>query len=584
MEKPYKELLTGIATSAGIAIGRAYILRGDCVKVEERDILEADIAAEITRFEDAVERAKADIKRIRHELNEDAAADIFETHYMLLEDVVVIQETIDKIRQLKKNADFVFFQHIQEYHEKLKRVNHDYFSERATDLADIRRRVIRHLQGDNWQYLNNLKEPRIIVAHELTPSDTIHFNREKVLGFVTDIGGKTSHAAIMSRALEIPAVLGLEILTETVCQNQMLIIDGREGKVIVEPSADLLEQYRQTQKQQEKQCERLSQIKDLPCRTLDGKDIDLVANLEMPEEIDTVLHYGARGIGLYRTEYLFLAKDELPTEEEQLAAYQNVADRLYPDPIIIRTADLGGDKSPASFEIPREDNPFLGWRAIRICLQKTDMFKTQLRAILRVSAKGNVKIMFPMITCVEELTACLVLLDEAKAELDTAGLPYDGDMEVGTMVETPSAAIMAHILAEKIDFLSIGTNDLIQYTLAADRNNERIAYLYENSPPAIFHMIKRVIDAGHSKGVWVGMCGEMARDPRAVLILLGLGLDEFSVNPTSVPEIKNIIRSVSYTDAAQIAKKIMGMQTAHEIKEYMEKQLRSRFSELDIAL
>jgi phosphotransferase system enzyme I (PtsI) len=405
-------------------------------------------------------------------------------------------------------------------------------------------------------------------------------DRRKILGFATDMGGRTSHAAILARALEIPSVLGLGNLTEIVTQDQTIIVDGNRGEVFIEPSPSTLKVFRKLQKEYSAFEQELANISELPCQTLDGKAIELAANLEFPGELDSVIAHGAKGIGLYRTEYLYLARPELPSEEEQYQAYQEVAARIYPNSVIIRTADLGGDKSPRSLPIPREENPALGWRAIRICLKEIDMFKAQLRAILRASVRGNVKIMFPMITSIEELYQSLELLDSVKVELRIEGIPFNAAIEIGTMIEVPSAAIMSDVIAAKVNFLSLGTNDLIQYTLAVDRSNERISYLYENFPPAVLRLIKQVIDAGHRKGIWVGLCGEMASDPQAILILVGLGLDEFSVSPVALPKIKQIIRSIEYAEAAEIAQRILAMETGSEIQKYIEVIMAEKFKHL----
>lgn len=582
MVQKYKYLLEGISASPGIAIGRVYLLTGGIIKIEERDLEDSEIELEVEKLLNAIAKAKEDIVLLRERASQKLGLEngkIFDVHQMLLEDNIIIDQIIDSIRTEKKNAELVFFRFMNHYQAKLEQLKDEYLKERAADIIDVKRRVIRHIQGKRHDYLAALSEPRVIIARELTPSDTLALDRKKILAFATDFGGRTAHAAIMARALEIPSVLGLEHITDVVLQNSLVIVDGNNGQVIIEPSPATLEKYRALQRDYDHYEEKLSYFKELPCRTLDGKDIELSANLEFPAEIGSVLSHGAKGIGLYRTEYLYLAKDNLPTEEEQYAAYKSVAEQIAPNSVIIRTADLGGDKSPQSLEMPQEDNPFLGWRAIRICLRETEMFRTQLRAILRASVSGNVKVMFPMISCVEELIQCLDLLEETKQELRDRGIPFDEHLEVGTMIEVPSAAVMTSVIASKVSFLSIGTNDLIQYTLAADRSNERIAYLYENFPPAVIRLIKQVVDAGHRRGVWVGMCGEMAGDPKAILFLIGLGLDELSVSPVAIPKIKQIIRSINYAEATQIAQKVLQMETSHEIQEYIENVMENKFKD-----
>lgn len=417
MVQQYKFLLKGISASPGIAIGQVYLLTGGIIKIEERDLADSEIQPEIAKLKEAIQAAKSDLtkiwKRASKKLGEKDAR-IFEVHQMFLDDNIFIQQVINAINQEKKNADLVFYRQMNQYQKQLEKLDDENFKERATDIYDVKRRVIRHIQGKRHDYLAQLSEPRVIVARDLTPSDTIMLDRQKILAFATDYGGRTSHAAIMARALEIPSVLGLEHISEVVRQHSQIIVDGNRGEIIIEPSEKTLEEYRRRQTEYQTYEHNLINIKDLPCRTLDGKDIELSANLEFPDEIESVLSHGAKGVGLYRTEYLFLAQDKLPSEEEQYQAYKSVAEKIYPNTVIIRTADLGGDKSPHALEIPDEDNPFLGWRAIRICLKETEMFKAQLRAILRASAIGNVKIMFPMISCVEELNQCINLLNQAK--------------------------------------------------------------------------------------------------------------------------------------------------------------------------
>ncbi|MBN2092408.1 phosphoenolpyruvate--protein phosphotransferase [candidate division KSB1 bacterium] len=583
MEQKYKHLLKGISASPGIAIGKVFHLRGDVIKIEERDLDESEVEQEIEKFKNAIEEAKADLRKLTKHASRKLGvgnATIFDVHRMLLEDETIVGQTIEIIRSEQKNADLIFFRQMNQFQKKMEQLNDEFFKERATDIIDVKRRVLQLIQGERrGDYLARLSTPHIIVARELTPSDTITLDRRKILAFATDIGGRTSHAAIMARALEIPSVLGLKNISELIAPNDRIIVDGNHGEVIINPSPETLDKYRKLQGDYYDYERKLTKIRELPCRTLDGKDIELSANLEFPDEIESVISHGAKGIGLYRTEYLFLAREELPSEEEQFQAYDSVASKIYPESVIIRTADLGGDKSPDSLKIPQEDNPFLGWRAIRICLKETEMFKAQLRAILRASARGNVKIMFPMITTIEELDQCIQLLNEAKQELDSLKQSYNANIDIGTMIEVPSAAIMTDVLAKRISFLSIGTNDLIQYTLAADRGNERIAYLYENVPPAVIRLIKQVVESGHKRGVWVGMCGEMASDPLAIMILVGLGLDELSVSPIALPEIKQIIRSIKFSDAAHIAQKVMQMENGAEIKKYIRKVMAKRFKD-----
>lgn len=572
--------LKGIAASPGIVIGKAFALTGDVVKVEERNILPDEVSDEIKKFYQAIEVTRKELADIQVQAKQKVgkeAEKIFDTHQMLLEDRVVNEETIAKIQNECKNADFAYYQVMQKFQNSLEKVNNEYFMGRVADIKDVKRRLIRNIQGKEPHYLNCLTNPAIIVARDLTPSDTVLLDRHKVLAFATDRGGKTSHAAIMARSLEIPSIVGLEEITEAVETGDILIIDGNEGIVIVNPNSSEMDKYMKMREQYHEITKELSKIRDLPSRTLDGKDVELSANLEFPDDINSIITYGARGIGLFRTENLYLTKTELPTEAEQFEEYYKVAEKVSPYPVIIRTLDIGGDKKSPSLEIPEEDNPFLGWRAIRLCLEKENLFKTQLRAILRSSVMGNVKIMLPMISCLEEIYQAKSILEQVKVELRSQKIPFDENIEIGAMIEIPSAAIMADAIAEEVDFLSIGTNDLIQYTLAVDRGNVHVANLYKRLPPSVLRMIQKIVEAGHEKGVWVGMCGEMAADPLATLILLGLDLDELSVSPSMLPEVKKIIRLVTFEDAEKIADKALEMKTSEQIETYVRNVLSTRY-------
>ncbi len=572
--------LKGIAASPGIVIGKVFLLTGDVIKVEERSIPEEEVGREIEKFKHAVEQTRRELSEIQSHARKTMGKEgerIFDAHQLLLSDNVIYEETINKIQQECKNADFAYHEVMQKFQDSLEQVNNDYFLGRVADIRDVKRRLIRNIQGREPRYLNGITTPAVIVATDLTPSDTVMLDRQKVLAFATNKGGKTSHAAIMARSLEIPSVVGLVNITEQVRTGDTVIIDGNEGVAIIHPTAVEINKYAKLRARYDEETKALSAIRDLPCRTLDGKDVELSANLEFTGEINSILNYGARGIGLFRTENLFLTRTDLPTEEEQFEEYYYVAEKISPYPVIIRTLDLGGDKKAPSLDIPEEENPFLGWRAIRLCLEKKDVFKTQLRAILRASVLGNVKIMFPMISCLEEIIRAKDLIEEAKDELRAKKIPYDEHIEVGVMIEIPSAAIMADVIAEEVDFLSIGTNDLIQYTLAVDRNNVKVANLYKRLPPSVLRIIKDVVEAGHNKGVWVGMCGEMAADPLATLILLGLDLDELSVTPSRLPEVKKIIRNVHFEDAQKIAEKALQMKTSEQVETYMHNVMLTRY-------
>ena len=434
--------------------------------------------------------------------------------------------------------------------------------------------------GGKQLSLTNLKEKVIIIAYDLSPSDTAVMHKKNVIGFATDIGGRTSHTAIMAKSLEIPAVVGLERVTSVVRNGKTVIVDGNRGLFIAEPSKRTLDRYTAQKKRYEKLEKELSTLKNLPCETLDGHRVELSANIELPEEVPSVLKHGADGIGLYRSEYLYINRVDLPNEEDQFRAYKEVARKMGSRRVIIRTLDIGGDKFLSQLEIPREMNPFMGWRAIRFCLARPEIFKMQLRAILRASTFGNLKIMYPMISGVEEIRQANAILEEVKSDLKKRKIPFDRNIEVGAMIEIPSAALTSDILAKEVDFFSIGTNDLIQYALAVDRVNEKIAYLYEPAHPAVLRLIRDVIHNGHKNGIWVGMCGEMAGDPALVLILLGMGLDEFSTSPILLPEIKKIIRAFTLKEAKKMAEKALTFGTGKEIAQFAGDVLRKALPEL----
>ncbi|RMF62824.1 MAG: phosphoenolpyruvate--protein phosphotransferase [Calditrichaeota bacterium] len=584
-EKLDTYVLQGIPTSPGIAVSKVFLLQGETVKIDSTKIEEDEVDEEVEKFVSAVQKARHEVKTLQSRVARRIGAEnakIFDVHKMLLGDSVVIEETINNIKKAKKRAEYAFYEVMERYQSTLSNSSKEFFQSRISDLKDVKRRVIRHIQGDRTDYLNRLEGSAVIVARDLTPSDTVGLDKRKVLGFATDLGGRTSHAAIMARSMRVPAVVGLHKASSLVRDGDRIIIDGFEGKVIIRPDEKTIKHYRQLQARQVRFESSLTELRDLPAITLDGKEIELSANLEFSDEVDAVKSAGARGVGLYRTDYLYLSKSQLPTEEEQVEEYAKIVQKIAPDPVIIRTMDLGGDKQPQSILIPPEENPFLGWRAIRISLERQDIFREQLRAIFRVSALGSVKILLPMISTLDELYECKEIISRVKAELSKEKIPFDPNVEIGVMIEVPSAALLADKIATEVDFLSIGTNDLVQYLLAVDRGNERIAYLYKHLHPAVLRLIRDVIDAGHRAGVWVGMCGEMACDPLATLILVGLDLDEFSVSPLSVPEIKKIIRGTDYREAARIAKKAMGFDTASEVERFMTKIMRKKFKDIKL--
>ncbi len=569
-------ILKGIPAAPGIVIGRAYIFGREDLNVEKTPIGEEQVPLEISRFEDALIQTRQEIialqKKIAQEMGSEHG-EVFDAHLLVLEDRMLIEEVISKVKKDKLAVDFVFSEVLKRYAGVFSRIEDEYLKERISDINDVGRRILRNLLGRKRKGLSDLEEEVIVIAHDLSPSDTATMHKNKVIGFVTDIGGKTSHTAIMAKSLEIPAVVGLEVGTEKIKNGDLVIVDGSSGVVIVAPDPDTLRKYEVREEKFKGINAAFVTIKDLPAKTLDGKVVTLAANIEFPEEIPSILQHGADGIGLYRTEYFYMNRRDLPTENEQFEAYEKVANSFGDKPVIIRTMDLGGDKFISQLNIPKEMSPFMGWRAIRFCLARPDIFKAQLRAILRASIHGNLKVMFPMISGIEELRRSKELLEECKVELKKEGRQYNDKLEVGAMIEVPSAALTSDVLSKEVSFFSIGTNDLIQYALAVDRTNEKIAYLYEPTHPAVLRLIKSVIDAGHRSNIWVGMCGEMSGEPSLALLLLGLGLDEFSMPSASILEIKNIIRSVSFSDAQKIAQEALSLPTGPDVEKFLKEKL-----------
>ncbi len=568
--------LKGIPASPKIAIGRAFVYERE-VKVERRKIGEAEVKGELKRFEEAVRKSKEQLNRLRKKTAMDIGekeANIFLAHRLMLEDPTFLNEVRKNIES-GKNAEAAVQDATKNLVSMFEKMKDEYFRERAIDVQDVGERVIRNLTGRSVGTLADLREKVILIAETLTPSDTANMNKENVLGFATDKGGLTSHVAIISREYGIPAVVGLGNITKNVKPDDMIIVDGNEGVVIVNPDEATLKRYRAEKVRLERREAELKRIAMLPAVTLDGHKVEVAANIGGPMEVDFVLSQGAGSVGLFRTEFLYRGRSSLPTEDEQFKAYKTVAEKMKGRPVIIRTLDIGGDKPPPYLKMPRELNPFLGWRAIRISLDRPDIFKTQLRAILRAGVYGDLKVMYPMISSVEEVRAANDLLEESKRELESRGIPF-GDVEVGIMIEVPSAAIIADSLAREVKFFSIGTNDLTQYTLAVDRTNERISRLFDTFHPALLRLIKGVIDASHAAGIWTGMCGEFAGDPLATPLLLGLGLDEFSMNAISIPKVKEVVRSLKYSDAREMAEKALNLSTIEETRELAKEFLAER--------
>lgn len=576
--------LKGIGVSPGIAIGKVFVLHsGDSFNLPKRSVTPDQISNEIARFEDALTQTRTDILGIRRKLSDQIgreSSDIFTAHLLILEDRTLIEDVIEVIKNEKVGAEYAFVAVIQRYFQAFSQINDEYLKERISDIRDVGRRLLGNLCGEEKKRLEEFKEKVVIVSHDLSPSDTAMLDKSKVLAFVTEIGGPTSHTAILGRSLEIPAIVGSERITSEVSNGTNIIVDGTHGTIIVDPDQGTLDRFCSAEGRFLQLTGELDKLRELPAETLDGRRVTLAANIEFHHEIPSVISHGAEGVGLYRTEYLYMNRVSLPTEDEQYESYRKVAQTMHPHPVIIRTLDLGGDKFASTLEIPHEVNPYMGWRAIRFCLARKDIFKTQLRAILRASVHGKIKVMYPFISDIHEVRASREILSEAKAELDRENVPYDKNLQVGIMIEIPSAALASDVLAQEVDFFSIGTNDLIQYVLAIDRVNEKVAYLYEPTHPAIIRLIDRVVQSGHEHNIWVGSCGEMSADPKIAVLLLGLGIDEISASPMALPKIKKAIRSIKYSDAQEIAKKALTFQTGREIEQFLAEKLKDICKEL----
>jgi len=566
---PKETRFEGAGVSPGIALGKVHVVRDEFDEVVRYPIASSQVPDEIGRFETALIQTRMQILEMQQRIAESIGAKdaaIFDAHLLVVEDRTLIDEVLRKLETDLCNVEWVFQEVATRYAETLNKIDDPYLRERALDIQDVTKRVIRNLQGKAPKTFIPLDEPHILVTHNLTPSDTASIDRANVLGIATDLGSRTSHTAILARSLNIPAIVGLHDITAKLETGQQVLLDGNDGWLILDPMPETLAQYAKIESRRARITAQLKELRETTSTTRDGRHIVLSANIELPEDVDAVKANGAEGIGLYRTEFLYLNRPTLPTEEEQYRTYRKVAERVCPDPLIIRTFDLGGDKlAPGTVDIGDELNPFLGWRAIRFCLENVEIFKTQLRAILRASAVGNVKIMFPMISGVDELRRATAVLEECKEELRNSKMDMAERLEVGAMIEIPSAAICASVLASEVDFFSIGTNDLIQYALAVDRVNEKIAHLYEPTHPAIVRLLKMIADAAHANKLWVGVCGEMAGDVALVPLLLGLGMDELSAAATLVPRVKRAVQSLTIPECRELVEETFKLNTASEI-------------------
>jgi len=559
----------GVGVSPGMACAKIHVVRDDLDDVVRYRIAPSQAPDEIGRFETALIQTRMQILEMQQRIAESIGAKdaaIFDAHLLVVEDRTLIDEVLRKLETDLCNVEWVFQEVATRYAETLNKIDDPYLRERALDIQDVTKRVIRNLQGKAPKTFLALSEKHILVAHNLTPSDTASINRVNVLAVATDLGSRTSHAAILARSLNIPAVVGLHDITTKLETGQHVLVDGSDGLLIVDPAPETIAHYAESESRRAKVTAQLKELRTTRSTTRDGRHIVLSANIELPEDVEAVAANGAEGIGLYRTEFLYLNRSTLPTEQEQFETYRKVAERVRPDPLIIRTFDLGGDKlAPGTVDTTDEQNPFLGWRAIRLCLENLDIFKPQLRAVLRASAVGNIKIMFPMISGLEELRRAKAVLAECREELHRSGVPLPEKIDVGAMIEIPSAAICANSLAPEVDFFSIGTNDLIQYALAVDRVNEKLAHLYEPTHPAVLRLLKMIAEAAHANNIWVGVCGEMAGDVALIPLLLGLGMDELSVGATLVPRVKRAVQSLTIPECRELVGEALKLNTASEI-------------------
>ena len=562
--------LTGIGASEGVAIGKVLLFTEEEMIIPEVKDENSTIEAELTKLEDGLKKSKTQLiairEKVKEKMGEDKAA-IFDGHIMLLEDEDLIMEVEDKIKGEGLPAAKALHDGINEYCEMISKLDDPYLRERAADLQDIGKRWVKNLLGIRIKDLSDLEPNTVVVTYDLTPSDTAQLDLENCVGFLTEVGGKTAHSAIMARSLELPAVVGIKGVLNEVKEGETVIMDGEEGELFLDPSPELIAEYVAKKEKLAAEKEELKKLISEEAVTTDGRKVDIWGNIGSPNDVDAVIASGATGIGLYRTEFLFMNCDLLPTEEEQYEAYKVVVQKMQGKPVTIRTMDIGGDKELPYLDLPKEMNPFLGYRAIRISLENKDMFKTQLKAILRASHYGQIKIMYPMISSVNEIRKANEILEECKNELDEIGQLFDRNIKVGIMVETPSTAIIAYKFAKEVDFFSIGTNDLTQYFLAVDRGNEMVSALYNSFNPAVLEAIQKVIDAAHNAGISVSMCGEFAGDKKATKLLLGMGLDSFSMSASSTLQVKKIIRSSSYAEAQKYRDIILQQDTPAEVLE-----------------
>ncbi|MBM2658723.1 phosphoenolpyruvate--protein phosphotransferase [Staphylococcus pseudoxylosus] len=563
--------INGIAASDGVAIAKAYLLVEPDLSFDSEKV--TDVDAEIAKFNHAIETSKVELTKIRNNAEENLGADkaaIFDAHLLVLDDPELIQPIEEKIKNEQVNAPTALSDVTGQFITIFESMDNEYMKERAADIRDVSKRVLAHILGVELPNPSMIDESVVIIGNDLTPSDTAQLNKEFVQGFVTNIGGRTSHSAIMSRSLEIAAVVGTKSITKEVKQGDMIIVDGLTGEVIIDPTEDEVIAYQNKRERFFEDKQALQQLRDEPSTTADGTHVELAANIGTPDDLKGVIENGAEGIGLYRTEFLYMGRNEMPTEDEQFEAYKKVLETMEDKRVVVRTLDIGGDKELPYLNLPEEMNPFLGYRAIRLCLDQPDIFRPQLRALLRASTYGKLNIMFPMVATIKEFRDAKALLLEEKENLTNEGIEVSDDIELGIMVEIPSTAALADVFAKEVDFFSIGTNDLIQYTMAADRMSERVSYLYQPYNPSILRLVKQVIEASHNEGKWTGMCGEMAGDETAIPLLLGLGLDEFSMSATSILKARRQIKGLSQNEMEELANRAINCATSEEVQELVE--------------
>jgi len=577
------KILQGIAVSPGIIIGKARFVDRSRQKIIYQYLIdEKQVSREVERFKDALETTKEQIISLKSKMNDQVKehAFILDTHLMIVDDSMVSDSTTSTILEEKINAEWALRKSVQKIRKIFEKIDYEYIRDRINDVENVAERILRNLAGKEQDSLSEINERVIVVAHDLSPADTSELNTSMVMGFITDVGGRTSHTAIMAQALKIPAVVGLESVTHQVEDNFLLIVDGYKGEVIIGPDENTIVAYEEKRSRHEIYKSNILRLSHLPAETVDGHRITIKANIEFSEEVVAAKDHGSEGIGLYRTEFLYLRSKGVPDEEDLFEDYRGVAEESSPDPVTIRTLDLGGDKFSSDMKLTEEMNPALGLRAIRFCLKERDIFKSQLRAILRASKYGQIQMMFPMISGLQELLDAKKILGEVMDDLDRERVEYDRDMKIGIMIEVPSAVVVADILARHVDFFSIGTNDLIQYALAIDRVNEHVAFMYEPYHPAVIRMIQQSVNAARDAGIGVSLCGEMAGDPFCASILLGAGIAELSMNTGGIPIMKEIIRSISMKEAEEDLKKILELTTAKEVRSFIEKKIRSLLPEL----